>query len=75
LIDSRIASRGFSGSGYRSAAATAAIVYSKHLFWWEGYSPPQKTFHFIPQLAAKLCAVNLFAAGAVNHKYTTETFF
>jgi len=69
LIDSRIASRGFSGSRYRSAAATAAIVYSKHLFWWEGYSPP-KNIPFHPPTGCQIvCCKSFCSRGSESQIY------
>jgi len=68
LIDSRITSRGFSGSRYRSAAATAAIVYSKHLFWWEGYSPQNIPFH-LPAGCQIVCSKSFCGRGNESQIY------
>ena len=37
--------------------------------------PTPKNFQFLPQMAPKLCALNLFLARTMNYKYVTETFF
>jgi len=40
-----------------------------------GNSPPHKKTYNFPQMAAKLCALDLFLASTVNYKCAVETFF